>query len=549
MTSCGIGCDDLDFAWNYEAEKVACGPEGAVLHPACKGQCWLAHIEHYLCDSHVPLVARWHSSTHLLAASLDGTPVGIPAAANWAITCIGHRCRLTLTKISHSSHPMLPGRSSTRPTVAGLRQVESEDALRHAISGRRLTSTGHCWRKRCWRRIPQGLGGTSFTTDSFWICIRAPTSGWKDALRGSIGGKFKCSGNRQRNAFCIAKLVHSPLSWGCLFKCKGWMTLAEMRGNVSKERKLPRWRPGIQSKGSTGRKFCRMFETTRWDTLLANFESSRGRDYMLEEHIWVLRGIERRVHLVFTHRRTWKLPRCLFLLVFFLFFWALFLLLVVCCFHFEASQVFCRIPCVKTFQQDKSSYDRQRPELDRQGQKKTLTLPVSGSCWFVLQGLVTLPICSCRIIWNGKVRKTVWHGWVVFRQKLMWQTIHGVLRGLKFWWMTLAKGVSCSCCGLNVNWREVHLWSNCHLELIEKESHHYLLILKLWKSKVWKGRWVRFEFSSMLKSAGPQTSELFSMIALVAKVCGEVQIDRCMFKFHVGEPKSNRSTWCAIVNS
>ena len=94
----------------------------------------------------------------------------------------------------------------------------------------------------------------------------------------------------------------------------------------------------------------------------------------------MLSGIERRVHLVFTHRRTWKLPRCLFLLVFFLFFLALLLLLVACCFHFEASQVFCIIPCMKTFQQDKSSYDRQRPELDRQGQKKTLTLPVSGSC-------------------------------------------------------------------------------------------------------------------------------------------------------------------------
>ena len=59
--------------------------------------------------------------------------------------------------------------------------------------------------------------------------------------------------------------------------------------------------------------------------------------------------------------------------------------LVACCFHFEASQVFCIIPCRKTLQQDQSSNDRQRPELDRHRQNKTLscsgvgTYPLSSS--------------------------------------------------------------------------------------------------------------------------------------------------------------------------
>ena len=47
-----------------------------------------------------------------------------------------------------------------------------------------------------------------------------------------------------------------------------------------------------------------------------------------------------------THRRTWKLPRCLFLLVGACVF-ACFFPLVVCCFHFEAFQVFGIILCMK----------------------------------------------------------------------------------------------------------------------------------------------------------------------------------------------------------
>ena len=97
-----------------------------------------------------------------------------------------------------------------------------------------------------------------------------------------------------------------------------------------------------QSKGSMERKSCRMFETIWWETLLAHYESVTlfaPIDYLEASAVCCVFGC---------------------VCVCFVGFW-----LVACCCHFEASQVFCIIPCMKTLQQDKSSNDRQRPELDR----------------------------------------------------------------------------------------------------------------------------------------------------------------------------------------
>ena len=60
------------------------------------------------------------------------------------------------------------------------------------------------------------------------------------------------------------------------------MILTEMPGNISKER-MPDLDLDILSKGSTGRKCGRMFETIRWEILLANFDFLQ--EGHAEEHI------------------------------------------------------------------------------------------------------------------------------------------------------------------------------------------------------------------------------------------------------------------------
>ena len=123
--------------------------------------------------------------------------------------------------------------------------------------------------------------------------------------------------------------------------------------------------------------------------------------------------------------------------------WFLFVLVLVgfvfcsfaCCFHFEAFQVFCKIPCWNTFQQAKSGNDRLRPELDRHRKKnqfesQTVRSVLQNVGWYWQNGTsVFKNMFYCFVIAVAVVAfhwfLTRWVAVTACTHDWTWSTIHG----------------------------------------------------------------------------------------------------------------------------